>query len=239
MNELSLFTGAGGGLMGTKLLGWRNIGYVEWNEYCQQVIRARVDDGSIDEAPIFTDVREFVLSGAAREYRGFADVVTAGFPCQPFSHAGKRGSEADDRNMWPATLDVLCETRPKYAYLENVAGLLSVEYIRTIFADLAAIGFDARWGSFSAEDRGAPITRKRLFIACANKVNGGKGLGYSSKTKVYGRKGEKCPPFWLQAPPVSFGVEHGLDSYVDQVEAIGNGQCPQVVAAAWRTLIED
>ncbi len=88
MRELSLFTGAGGGLLGTKLLGWTHIGYVEVNEYCQQVIRARIEDGFLDRAPIFTDVREFVQSGAARQYRGFADVVSGGFPCQDISVAG-------------------------------------------------------------------------------------------------------------------------------------------------------
>lgn len=75
MNELSLFTGAGGGLLGTHLLGWNPIGYVEWNEYCQRVIAARIADGILPVAPIFTDVREFVQSGAAAEYRGVADVV--------------------------------------------------------------------------------------------------------------------------------------------------------------------
>jgi hypothetical protein len=72
------------------LLGWRAVGYVEWEPYCQAVIAARIKDGLLEEAPIFGDIREFVKSGAAREYRGFADVVSAGFPCQPHSAAGRR-----------------------------------------------------------------------------------------------------------------------------------------------------
>ena len=80
MRELPLFTGAGGGLLGTKLLGWTNVGYVEWNDYCQRVIAQRIADGYLDSAPIFTDVREFAQSGAADQYRGIADVVTGGFP---------------------------------------------------------------------------------------------------------------------------------------------------------------
>lgn len=130
MKELSLFTGAGGGLLGTKLLGWTHIGYVEKNEYCQRIIRARIDDGIINKAPIFTDVREFIQSGAARQYRGIADVVTAGFPCQPFSVAGKQAGEEDPRNMWPETIAVIRAVQPKYAFLENVPGLLAHEYIR-------------------------------------------------------------------------------------------------------------
>ena len=83
MNELSLFSGAGGGVLASKLLNWRTIGYVEWDEYCQKVIAQRIKDKLYERAPIFTDVREFIESGAARQYRGFVDVVSAGFPCQP------------------------------------------------------------------------------------------------------------------------------------------------------------
>lgn len=164
MNELSLFSGSGGGLLGTKLLGFRAIGYVEWDPYCQAVIAQRIKDGFLEEAPIFGDIREFVKSGAAREYRGFADVVTAGFPCQPFSVAGKQAGADDPRNMWPATADVLRAVRPRFALLENVPGLLATGYCERIFADLAALGFDAEWGVFSAAGSGAPHRRERLFI---------------------------------------------------------------------------
>lgn len=125
LRHLSLFTGAGGGEVAAKLLGWHTLGYVEFNDYCQQVLQARVNDGLYNKAPIFTDVREFLQSGCAKQYRGFIDVVSAGFPCQPFSNAGKRQSENDTRNMWPQTIDVIRQVRPKIAYLENVPGLLS------------------------------------------------------------------------------------------------------------------
>ena len=164
MNELSLFSGAGGGLLGTKLLGWRNVGYVEWDSYCQRVLAQRIDDGYLDPAPIFTDVREFVKSGAAAEYRGFADVVTAGFPCQPFSVAGKRAGADDERNMWPATIDCIRAVRPRFAFLENVPGLLVSGYFGRILGDLAESGYDCRWRILSAAEMGAPHRRKRLWI---------------------------------------------------------------------------
>ena len=236
MREPSLFSGAGGGLLGTKLLGWEHVGYVEFNDYCQRVIRQQIKDGILDEAPIFGDIRTFISEGYADSYQGMVDVVTAGFPCQPFSVAGKGEGEDDPRNMWPQTKDVLCKVRPKYALLENVTGLLNHEYIRRIFGDLAEIGFDARWGSFTARDEGGPIERERLFIACSNKSNGSPGLGNCSKATISRTGGEECPSFWLQAPSVSFGVEHGMDSYVEQVGAIGNGQVPAVVRAAWEIL---
>ncbi len=164
MNELSLFTGVGGGVLGTKSLGWNSVGYVEFNNYCQQVIAQRIKDGCLDEAPIFGDINEFVESGAAKKYQGFVDVVTAGFPCQPFSHAGKQQGKADKRNMWPATIQCIRDVRPRYAFLENVPGLLNSGYFGEILSSLAQAGFDARWVVLGADDVGAPHRRKRLWI---------------------------------------------------------------------------
>ena len=168
MNSLSLFSGAGGGLLAEKyILNWRSIGYVEYNTYCQKVIAQRIKDGFLDEAPIFGDINGFIESGAAKKYKGFVDVVTGGFPCQPFSVAGKRKAQDDSRNLWPQTLTVLCDVRPRFALLENVPGLLSVNgggYFAQILADLAESGFDARWCVLGADDVGAPHRRKRLWI---------------------------------------------------------------------------
>lgn len=80
LKELSLFTGCGGGLLGSKLLGWHTIGYVEFNKYCQQVIQARIRDGILDDAPIFGDIRDFVKEGHAEAYAGNVDVISGGFP---------------------------------------------------------------------------------------------------------------------------------------------------------------
>lgn len=162
--ELSLFTGAGGGLLGTHLLGWKPCGYVEFNDYCQRVIAARIRDGYLPVAPIFSDVREFVESGAAEQYRGIADVVSAGFPCQPFSVAGKQRGANDERNMWPATRDVVRLVQPESVFLENVRGLISSGYLATVIGDLADLGYVGRWGVISAADCGAPHKRERLWI---------------------------------------------------------------------------
>lgn len=170
MRELSLFSGAGGGLLGTKLLGWRAAGYVERDGYCQAVLEARIRDGLLDPAPIFGDVRAFLRDGWADRYRGLVDVVTAGFPCQPFSVAGKRKACGDERNLWPETAEVLKRVRPAFALLENVPGLFSARsaegrnYFGTVLGDLAALGFDAEWGVLGAADVGAPHLRKRLWI---------------------------------------------------------------------------
>ena len=169
MRELSLFTGAGGGVLGSKLLGWETIGYVEYENYCQKVIKQRIADGILDATPIFGDIRKFISEGYAKAYQGMVDVITAGFPCQPFSVAGKNLGEDDPRNMWPQTIEVIRLVRPRYALLENVAGLLAHEYIRRIFGDLVESGYDCRWRVLSAAEVGAPHKRDRLWILADSK----------------------------------------------------------------------
>lgn len=164
MRELSLFTGAGGGVLGTHLLGWIPKGYVEIDEYCQRVIRQRIDDGLLADAPIFGDIRAFIREGFAGAYQGMVDVVSAGFPCQPFSTAGRRKGADDNRNLWPETLEVIRQVRPRYCLLENVRGLLSSGYFPEILKGLAESGYDARWRVLSAAEVGAPHKRERLWI---------------------------------------------------------------------------
>lgn len=163
MRELSLFTGAGGGVLGSLLLGHRVVGYVEFEGYPQAVLASRIRNGNLDPAPIFGDVRAFARRHA-RRFAGRVDVVSAGFPCQPFSVAGAGRAEEDARNMWPATADVLRRVRPPLALLENVPGLLAKPYFGHILGELAALGFDAEWTVLGAHDVGAPHRRDRLWI---------------------------------------------------------------------------
>ena len=91
------------------------------------------------------------------------DVITGGYPCQPFSHAGLRKGKNDERHLWPYVRDAIDALRPRYAILENVAGHLTLGFA-DVLADLATIGYDAEWGIIRASDVGAPHGRKRLFI---------------------------------------------------------------------------
>jgi len=176
LNELALFTGAGGGLLASKLLGWQTICYVEWNSYAVDVLKARIRDGYIDDAPIWDDC--FSFDGTP--WFGLVDVITAGFPCQPFSSAGKGLSENDPRNGWPAVKRIIGEVRPSFAFLENVPGLISKPYIRRIFGDLAEIGYDAEWDTLSAASVGAPHLRERLWIiAYPNSARNGQQYGHA------------------------------------------------------------
>lgn len=150
MRELSLFTGAGGGVLATQhLLGWRTVGYVELDRYCQRVLRQRIRDGLLSDAPIFGDVRRFLRDGWARRYRGRVDCVSAGFPCQPFSAAGRRRAADDERNLWPETAAVIREVRPRFVVLENVPGLLSSQPNERVWL----VGRPAQGALFDAKNR--------------------------------------------------------------------------------------
>jgi DNA (cytosine-5)-methyltransferase 1 len=171
LNELSLFSGAGGGLLGTgALLGWTPVCFVEWDRYASSILAARIADGFLHDAPIWDDV--FTFDG--RPWRCHVDVVSAGFPCQPFSVAGANLGESDPRNGWPATRRIIGEVGPSFIFLENVPGLLAVAsrgYFGKILGELSDLGFDVKWEVVSAKQVGAPHERKRLWIYGYNARN--------------------------------------------------------------------
>lgn len=160
MYELALFAGGGGGLLASRLLGWRPVCYVERDPYCIRVLQQRIADGQLDDGPIWDDVQTF----DGRPWAGCVDIVTAGFPCQPYSGAGKRAGHLDRRNLWPDTFRIIGEVQPEWVLLENVARLLTYAYTGEIFSDLAAGGYDLRWDCVPAAAVGAPHLRDRVWI---------------------------------------------------------------------------
>jgi len=168
LNELSLFTGIGGGLLGTHLLGFRPVCAVEKEPYCREVLLQRQRDGMLPMFPIWDNAETF----DGKPWRGAVDLVSAGFPCQPFSVAGKRKGADDERNLWPETIRIIREVQPQFAFLENVPGLIRSGYFGQILEDLMGAGYDAEWCVLGADDVGAPHRRKRLWIlAHANQFN--------------------------------------------------------------------
>ncbi len=170
MFELALFAGAGGGMLGGNLLGWKPIGAVECDRHCREDLLRRQRDGMFPLFPIWDDVRTFRADNP--ETGTYIEtvcemapvIVTAGFPCQPYSQAGKGKGEGDERNLWPDTIRIIREVGPEIAFLENVPGLLCFDYFGEILGDLAEAGYDAEWGIVSAAECGALHKRKRLWI---------------------------------------------------------------------------
>lgn len=164
-NVLSLCSGIGGIDLGLQRAGIRTTCYVEHDAYRIQVLIARMQDGSLDEAPIWDDLTTF----DGKPWRGCVDIVSAGFPCQPFSVAGDMRGEEDKRYLWPHIFRIICDVRPHYVLLENVPGLLMAAENRPapmgkILADLAQGGYDAEWDVLPAAAFGASHLRERVFV---------------------------------------------------------------------------
>lgn len=158
LRALSLCAGIGGIDLGLRGVA-RTICYVEREAFAAAILRARMQDGSLDDAPIWSDLGTF----DARAWRGAVDLVTGGYPCQPFSVAGKRRGEDDERHLWPQVRRIIDESGSPLVFLENVPGHLHLGFA-DVLADLAALGFDAEWGLFTAREVGAPHKRERLFV---------------------------------------------------------------------------
>jgi DNA (cytosine-5)-methyltransferase 1 len=164
MNELALFAGAGGGILGGHLLGWRTVCAVEWSAYPASVLCARQNDGILPPFPIWDDVQTF----DGKPWRGIVDVVSGGFPCQDISLAGRGAGITGARSgMWGHMARIIGEVRPRFAFVENSPALLT-RGLGTVLSDLAAIGYDCKWGILGAADIGAPHQRDRIWIVATN-----------------------------------------------------------------------
>lgn len=232
MNELSLFAGAGGGILGGVLSGFRTVCAVEKEPYCREVLLRRQRDGVLPLFPIWDDIRTF----DGRPWRGAVDIVTAGFPCQPFSVAGKRLGADDERNLWPDTIRIIREVRPRFAMLENVPGLVSGGYLGRVAGDLAEAGYDSRWDCLSAAEVGAPHRRARFWL-----VADADGQGLQGVHPARGRVSMQSPARdvprndWKATPRIRRATD-GLSCWVDRVRALGNAQVPRVAQEAWERL---
>jgi DNA (cytosine-5)-methyltransferase 1 len=178
MNELALFAGAGGGILGGKLLGWRCVCAVEIDPYAASGLAARQNDGCIPAFPIWDDVATF----DGKPWRGCVDVVSGGFPCQDISAAGKGAGITGERSgLWREMARIIGEVRPRFVFVENSPLLVSRGLARAL-GDLAAMGYDARWGIVGAHHAGAPHKRDRIWV-----------LAYAKKRSSWSRLFQTVP----------------------------------------------
>lgn len=222
MNELALFAGAGGGILGGKLLGWRTVCAVELDAFCARRLMQRQNEGHLPPFPIWDDVRTF----DGREWRGLVDVVSGGFPCQAHSGAARGRTVADD--LWPEMRRVVADVAPRYVFAENVVR----KAIEAAAGDLEDMGYETRILALGAADLGGDHIRKRYWLF-AHADNDGE-LCVPQHAEVAELPGIRAG-VW-EAYPGEPRMADGLAHWVDRLEATGNGQVPLVAAAAWRIL---
>ena len=266
MNELALFAGAGGGILGGKLLGWRTVCAVEWEPYAASILVARQNDGLLPPFPIWDDVQTF----DGKPWRGIVNVVSGGFPCQDISVAGRgAGLDGERSGMWKHMARLVGEVRPQYVFVEN-SPMLIHRGLERVIGDLTALGYDTRWSVMGAADVGAPHQRDRIWIVAdatsqrqqtkgdceqhrpKNKTrqasefrSGGKVLAdanCSQRERGWISVGAQ-PQYadfecssWWKSEPNVGRVAHGVAARVDRLKAIGNGQVPLCAATAWQYL---
>ena len=165
----SLFSGIGGFDLASEWMGWKNVFHCEYNPFCQKVLKHHFPNSKL-----YKDVRKF----DATDYLGRVDILTGGFPCQPFSSAGLRKGTEDERHLWPEMLRVIREVSPKYVVGENVRGLLNWSgglVFEEVCADLENEGYEVTPYLLPACGKNAPHRRDRIwFIANSTKRNGGR-----------------------------------------------------------------
>lgn len=151
MRVLDLFSGIGGFSLGLERAGMQTVAFCEIDPFCQKVLKKHWPN-----VPIFNDIRTL-------DYDGKVDLVCGGFPCQPFSSAGKRKGKEDNRDLWPEMFRIVQRYKPTWVIGENVAGFVNMELERTA-TDLESEGYEVQAFLIPACAVGAPHQRNRIWI---------------------------------------------------------------------------
>jgi len=224
VRHLDLFSGIGGFALAARMVGGiETIGFSEIEPYACRVL-----------AKQFPNVKNY---GDIRNITGVsADLVTAGWPCQPHSSAGKRGGKDDDRYLWPEALRVVRDTRPRWFLGENVAGIISVE-LDQVLSDLEAADYTATAFSIPAVALDAPHGRPRWWVV-GNSNSAPTDAHTAPSSSDAGREAISEPSWWEAEPAirrVSDGVSPRLDSL--RCTGLGNAIVPQVAAEILRCMM--
>lgn len=222
MNELALFAGAGGGILGSELRGFRVVCAVERDAHAAGVLIARQNDGCLRPFPVWDDVRTF----DGRPWRGVVDLVSGGFPCQINSGASRGRRVAED--LWPEFLRIVADVAPGAVFAENVTR----KAIDAAADDLEALGFTAKCISLSARDLGADHIRQRHWVLAYADPHSELRMRVDAEMAQLSGVRPRVWQTYPDEPRVADGVAH----WVDRLEATGNGQVPAVEAAAFAAL---
>jgi DNA (cytosine-5)-methyltransferase 1 len=245
MTHLGLFEGIGGFSLAAKWMGWETLAWCEWNEFGQKVLRYH-----FPEAEGFGDITKTDF----KKYANKIDILTGGFPCQPYSMAGKRLGKEDDRHLWPEMLRVIREVQPTWVVGENVFGLVNWSgglVFHEVQADLEAEGYEVQPYVLPAVSVNAPHRRDRVWF-----------VANSNKKRFYSRNSEEINKIqqrfrlktlygiqeWQAFPSVSpicngdDGLSHRLDSITfskwrnESIKAGGNAIVPQVAYQIFKAI---
>ncbi len=161
LRGISLCAGYGGLDLGIHVAepGYRTVGYVEREAHAAATLVARMEDEALAQAPVWDDLKSF----DGRPWCGRVHLVSAGYPCQPFSNAGRRLGEADPRHLWPDVARIVDEVSPEWVFCENVEGHIDLGFAQ-VAGQLRDLGYSTKAGLFTAREAGGSHRRRRLFL---------------------------------------------------------------------------
>jgi DNA (cytosine-5)-methyltransferase 1 len=232
MKHGSLFSGIGGFDLAAEWMGWQNVWHCDIDPEARRVLKLRFPGSRlIDEAMDISQDADFL------------DILTAGFPCQPWSENGKKQGPNDTRNQWPATKRAISITQPRWFVGENVPGLITWrdgEYLSRIEADLKEIGYTVWLVCIPALAVGAQHKRERLWIIAHNPAFGVQGVWAKRKQEPHpldtailplrDRNGQ-----WEVEPDLR-RAHDGIPRRMDRLKLIGNAIVPQVAFQIFKTI---
>ena len=227
MRVLDLFSGIGGFSLGLEAAGMTTVAFCERDPYGTKILNKHWPD-----VPVHSDVRQ--LDGT--KFSGSIDVVCGGFPCQPFSVAGKQRGKEDDRHLWPEMLRVIRESKPRWVIGENVSGFVRMA-LDDVSLDLENEGYTVRTFVLPACAADARHRRDRVFIVAHATDKGLQGREISCNTEGEGtHANEQFTGFgyasgrqeWPSEPAVC-RMAHGVPNRVDRIKALGNAVVPQLI----------
>jgi len=227
MKHGSLFSGIGGFDLAAEWMGWTNIFHCERAEFPRQILKKNFPNAITYEDITKTDFKT---------HRGEIDIISGGFPCQPFSVAGERKGTEDDRYLWKEMLRAICEIQPSFVVAENVRGLTNWNkgmVFDQVQADLEIEGFEILPILLPACAVNAPHRRDRIWFVAYNQgfqnsaLSNNKSDWQHSKSKREFRGNNFCVD-WRKTASEICGNDDGLPNRVDRLTALGNAIVPQV-----------
>ena len=226
--HLDLFSGIGGFAIAARWAGFRTVGFCEWEPYCQKLLKQHWPG-----VPVHGDIRD--LDGT--KYRGVS-IISGGFPCQPFSQAGKQRGKEDDRYLWPEMLRVIREVGPRWVLGENVAGIVNMA-LDQVLVDLEAQGYTTGTVIVPACAVDAPHRRDRVWIVAHTD-----GTGFKEQWRTKSNESEhitfKCGSEktgrWKSESGIR-RVANGVPNRIHRIRGLGNAIVPQVASEIIRAMV--
>jgi DNA (cytosine-5)-methyltransferase 1 len=216
VRHASLFSGIGGFEIAAQWMGWENVFQVEIDKFCQKVLTKNFPN---------TDKHLDIFNFDGTEYRGTVDIISGGFPCQPFSIAGKRNGSGDDRHLWPQMLRVIRNVQPTFVVAENVSGLLTIEdgmVFEQVCLDLENEGYEVWTYRIPACAVNAPHRRDRVWIVAKN-TNCLFDGGNETKRKKW-QHGDVSTASEIRDGIASHTYDHARGSKGSREWELGNGE---------------